>query len=136
MPTGRGTRVVRAMRLAGIGMLLPVAGAVLVAQTASGTKDLASRSGRRAIEVSVGVSHSSSQWGQLGDMPGERLTLTGLRFVQRVRRPNRDGVAVEYSVDLIPMAMTSPSYREDAQCGGTCDAAADPRPGAPAHGAG
>jgi hypothetical protein len=133
MRVARRIRVLRAMWLVGVGMLFPVAGA-LVAQTASGRTG--SRIGRRAVELHVGISRSSSQWGQLGDMPGERLTLTGLRFIQQVRRPDRDGVAVEYSVDLIPMAMTSPSYREDVQCAGSCDGVADPRAGAPAHGAG
>jgi hypothetical protein len=54
------------------------------------------------------MSRRSSQWGQLGDMPSEMLTLTGLRFTQRIHR--EEGFATEYGFDLIPLAFTSAPY--------------------------
>jgi hypothetical protein len=65
------------------------------------------RVSHRAIEVWAGMSGASSQWGKLGDMPNGRLALTALRFTQQVRA--RQQTSVEYGVDVIPMAIASPS---------------------------
>jgi Lipid A 3-O-deacylase (PagL) len=94
------------------------------------------RSPQRAIEVWAGVSRHSSQWGQLGDMPDESLTLSALRLTQRIHQSS--GVAIEYGVDLIPIAVVSPPYREDVAtaCESNCASNVNTRPGVSAHGAG
>lgn len=93
------------------------------------------RTGNRAVEVWAGISRGSSMWGQLGDMPHQTITLTGIRFVERVRRTQ--SVSVEYGVDVIPVAVMSPPYQIlDESCGATCGAQANPASGAQAHGAG
>ena len=93
------------------------------------------RIGHRSVEVWAGVSRGSSMWGQLGDRPNQSMTLTGVRFVDRVHRAQ--SVTVEYGVDLIPVAVMSPPYQvSDASCGATCSSLTEAPSGASAHGAG
>ena len=64
------------------------------------------RSGLRTVEIWAGYSDRSPKLGVLGNRAGMSFALGAARFTQRVR--TRPGYALDYTFDLIPLALVSP----------------------------
>jgi hypothetical protein len=96
--------VLRRLVFAAVFIVLPV---VLRAQSGTpGIDSLADdRTGFSAGEVWVGHSASSPRLGFLGRIGGQRLTLVATRMSRRLS--THPSVAIEYTVDFIPLAFVS-----------------------------
>lgn len=66
------------------------------------------RTGRDAIELWAGYASRSPRLGVLGHVRGMSLMLGAARFRHRIAESPR--IALDYTVDVIPMALLSPSY--------------------------
>jgi hypothetical protein len=86
--------------------LLLAASAVAGGQSAPDSST--DRAGRDAIELWAGYASRSPRLGVLGKVRGMSLMLGAARFTHRVAEGSR--IALDYTVDVIPVALLSPSY--------------------------
>ena len=75
------------------------------------------RAGARSTEVWVGYSARSPKWGVLGNRPGMSFGIAAGRLAHRVK--TTPGYALDYTVDFVPLAISSPplGYDEETQPG-------------------
>jgi hypothetical protein len=76
------------------------------AQTILPDAPAADRSGFRATEFWAGFSNRSPKWGVLGNRPGMSFGLAAARTTWRVK--TTPGYALDYTIDFIPAALSSP----------------------------
>ena len=89
-----------------LAILLLVA-APLAASAQSPAADTANdRSGLRAQEFWVGYSKSSPKWGVLGNRPGLSFAIAAARMTRRIK--TTPGYALDWTVDIVPLALSSP----------------------------
>jgi hypothetical protein len=91
--------------------VLKVAGLLALAMAASAhaqatPDDSSDRAGLRTSEVWVGYSNSSPKLGVLGNRPGMSFGMAAFRLTHRWK--TRPGYAIDYTLDFIPLAMSSP----------------------------
>jgi hypothetical protein len=67
--------------------------------------------GARAVEVWAGYSHSSPKWGVLGNRPGMSFAIAAARLTRRIKTTAAYGL--DYTVDIIPVALSSPPLGQD-----------------------
>jgi len=67
---------------------------------------LADRSGGRATEFWIGYSPRSPKWGVLGNRPGLSFGLGAARTTRRIKTTPR--YALDYTIDFVPIALSSP----------------------------
>jgi hypothetical protein len=66
----------------------------------------ADRSGSQATEIWAGFSNRSPKWGVLGNRPGMSFGIAAARVSRRIK--TTPGYALDWTVDFIPMAVSSP----------------------------
>lgn len=119
-PPRRGTiRMSRVLRLGVLlGVLLFVCAVPLQAQ------DRAVHD--RALEVWGGLASNSPRWGLLGASPEMNLGVLGVRFSRTLARRSREPRAstIEYTFDLIPLAVLSTPFVSARGLGLECSGAA------------
>jgi hypothetical protein len=73
----------------------------------------ADRSGSQATEIWAGFSNRSPKWGVLGNRPGMSFGIAAARVARRIK--TTPGYALDWTVDFIPVAMSSPpiGYEEE-----------------------
>ena len=81
------------------------------AQTTSPDAPTTDRSGFRATEFWAGFSNRSPKWGVLGNRPGMSFGLAAARSTWRIK--TTPGYAVDYTIDFIPAALSSPPLGYD-----------------------
>jgi hypothetical protein len=64
------------------------------------------RAGMRAQEFWAGYSKSSSKWGVLGNRPGLSFAIAAARMTHRIK--TTPGYALEWTMDIVPLALSSP----------------------------
>jgi hypothetical protein len=81
--------------------------APMMAQAQSSPSDTsADRAGDVGTEIWAGFSNRSSKWGVLGNRPGMSFGLAAARFSRRIK--TKPEYALDYTVDVIPVALASP----------------------------
>jgi hypothetical protein len=73
----------------------------------------ADRSGFRATEFWAGFSNRSPKWGVLGNRAGMSFGLAAARRTRRLK--TTPGYAVDYTIDFIPVALSSPPLGLDEE---------------------
>ncbi len=63
----------------------------------------------RHFELWAGVAQNSPQWGELGEAPGMNLAVVALRLSRPIGRQSASR-QMTYHMDLVPIAVISPSY--------------------------
>ena len=71
------------------------------------------RSGARATEYWAGFSNRSPKWGVLGNRPGMSFGIAAARTTYRLKTAQR--YAIDYTVDFIPVALSSPPLGYDLE---------------------
>lgn len=75
----------------------------------------------RSVEVWGGIANGSPRWGVLGQVPGMNFGVMGVRVVRPLGDPSPQATRVTaFTIDLIPLAMTSPPYRSLRGTGVPC----------------
>jgi hypothetical protein len=96
-------------------VLLALAALPLVARAQSDRPDSSGgdRSGFRATEYWAGFSNRSPKWGVLGNRPGMSFGIAAVRGTRRLK--TTPGYALDYTIDFIPVALSSPPLGQDLE---------------------